>query len=102
MTDATGNNKAAVLTVAAANDTSAAVYPRWRTDFRVTGTFSATVVVQEQWPDGTWVSIPGESYTAATAKILDQAVPRPLRAKCTAYTSGTPVVLLAADGAGGR
>lgn len=102
MTDVTGLSKGAVLTVAAANDTSTAVYPRQRTDVRVTGTFTATIVMQEQWPDGTWNAIPGESYTAATAKIIDQAVPRPLRARCTAYTSGTPVVLLAADGAGAR
>lgn len=102
MTDVTGLNKAATYTFSAANQTSDAVYPRGRTDMRITGTFTATVVIQEQWPAGTWTDIPGESYTAATAKIIDQAVPRPLRAKCSAYTSGSPVILLAADGAGAR
>lgn len=90
------------MTVAAANDATSAVYPRKNCDLRITGTGTWTVEVQEQYPDASWVSIPGESYTAATARVIEPASARPLRAKCTAYTSGSPVVSLWADAAGAR
>ena len=54
---------------------------------KVWGTFSATIVLQQQI-DGAWVDVADESYTAAVDKQYDNSEAYPLRLSCT-HSSGT-------------
>jgi hypothetical protein len=61
---------------------------------QATGTFTGTIQIQGSLDGTTWVN-EGSAITAAGALAITNAW-NYLRSKCTAYTSGTPVVMFAA------
>lgn len=88
---------ATAKTIAAENTFSDAVRLIGHFNFSLSGTFSATVVVQRSVDGSTWADV--DSFTAATEEVGYEPEVMYYRAgvKTGGYTSGSAVVRLAYD-----
>lgn len=63
-------------------------------DVSISGSFTASIQIQRQLFDGTWVAI--ETLTAPGQRVIESAVGRQVRCECTAFTSGAARCVLEA------